>query len=193
MTTINFRTDSYPAKIYALGQVIFESKSNSEIAAIVNCSNEGQIANARRSVADKTGWTMPGRESTATATPTPRSHKKSGSLPAKIEGCLVGLVDEVPEVWTPDHVLPIIEADEVSWNRFIRRMNDLDSSMILSFERWLGHGATMSRQEEFIEREATEAEYRKQEKIRELIFTAYELDPSIVEKTVREIIVDLIP
>lgn len=132
---------------------------------MVNCDNQGIVSRERKAVADKTGWAMPvGRAPAAPADdwsgfgskiaqpakqPVSKPRKQAGSLPAKVEGFLVGLVDDVPDVWEPSHVYQIIEADEVSWNRFIRRMADLDNGMIESFERWLGRGATLSRQDEF--------------------------------------------
>ena len=134
---------------------------------MVNCDNQGIVSRERKAVADKTGWAMPvGRAPAAPADdwsgfgskiarpaqqPAAKPRKQAGSLPAKVEGFLVGLVDDVPDVWEPSHVYQIIEADEVSWNRFIRRMADLDNGMIESFERWLGRGATLSRQAAFDE------------------------------------------
>ena len=138
---------------------------------MVNCDNQGIVSRERKAVADKTGWAMQvGRAPAAPVAPAApaddwsgcgskiaqpakqpvsKPRKQAGSLPAKVEGFLVGLVDDVPDVWEPSHVYQIIEADEVSWNRFIRRMADLDNGMIESFERWLGRGATLSRQDEF--------------------------------------------
>ena len=148
-----FRDGTVAAKIFALGQEIFESKTNKEITALVGMTNEGQVSVNRKTVSDRTGWKMIGRETQAATTNTtpaaPKARKPAGSLPAKIEGFLVGLVDDVPDVWEPVHVYPVIDADDVSWNRFVRRMVDLDESMIASFERWLGRGATLSRQESF--------------------------------------------
>lgn len=148
-----FRDGTVAAKIFALGQEIFESKTNKEITALVGMTNEGQVSVNRKTVSDRTGWKMIGRETPAATAQTtqsaPKARKQSGSLPAKIEGFLTGMVDDVPDVWEPSHVHKIIEEDSVSWNRFIRRMADLDSSMIESFEKWLGRGATLSRQSAF--------------------------------------------
>ncbi len=149
-----FREGSLSHRIFMLGQDVFEKSGNKEIAVLVACENQGQVSNERGNVARKTGWKLVGRETVPAATATtapaaPKARKPAGSLPAKIEGFLVGLVDDVPDVWEPVHVYPIIESDEVSWNRFIRRMADLDSAMVESFERWLGRGATLSRQSDF--------------------------------------------
>jgi hypothetical protein len=160
-----FKAGTWASKIFLLGKETFEKSSNKEIAAMVNCDNQGIVSRERKAVADKTGWAMPvGRAPAAPADdwsgfgskiaqpakqPVSKPRKQAGSLPAKVEGFLVGLVDDVPDVWEPSHVYQIIEADEVSWNRFIRRMADLDNGMIESFERWLGRGATLSRQDEF--------------------------------------------
>ena len=162
-----FKAGTWASKIFLLGKETFEKSSNKEIAAMVNCDNQGIVSRERKAVADKTGWAMPvGRAPAAPADdwsgfgskiarpaqqPAAKPRKQAGSLPAKVEGFLVGLVDDVPDVWEPSHVYQIIEADEVSWNRFIRRMADLDNGMIESFERWLGRGATLSRQAAFDE------------------------------------------
>ncbi len=155
--SIQFRAGTWADKIYNLGKEVFEKSSNKEIAALIDCDNQGRVSQDRKVVAEKTGWKMPvGRSqstpaTTTTAQPTAstKPRKQAGSLPEKIEGFLVGLVEDVPGVWEPSHLYQIIEADEVSWNRFIRRMADLDNGMIESFERWLGRGATLSRQDEF--------------------------------------------
>lgn len=166
-----FKAGTWASKIFLLGKETFEKSSNKEIAAMVNCDNQGIVSRERKAVADKTGWAMQvGRAPAAPVAPAApaddwsgfgskiaqpaqqpvsKPRKQAGSLPEKIEGFLVGLVDDVPDVWEPSHVYQIIEADEVSWNRFIRRMADLDNGMIESFERWLGRGATLSRQDEF--------------------------------------------
>ena len=166
-----FKAGTWASKIFLLGKETFEKSSNKEIAAMVNCDNQGIVSRERKAVADKTGWAMQvGRAPAAPVAPAApaddwsgfgskiaqpakqpvsKPRKQAGSLPAKVEGFLVGLVDYVPDVWEPSHVYQIIEADEVSWNRFIRRMADLDNGMIESFERWLGRGATLSRQDEF--------------------------------------------
>jgi len=166
-----FKAGTWASKIFLLGKETFEKSSNKEIAAMVNCDNQGIVSRERKAVADKTGWAMQvGRAPAAPVAPAApaddwsgcgskiaqpakqpvsKPRKQAGSLPAKIEGFLVGLVDDVPDVWEPVHVYPVIDADDVSWNRFVRRMVDLDESMIASFERWLGRGATLSRQESF--------------------------------------------
>ena len=123
---------------------------------MVNCDNQGIVSRERKAVADKTGWAMQVGRAQATATTAQPAQQQAakprkGSLPAKIEGFLVGLLDDVPETWLPEHVYPIIDADSVGWNRFIRRMTDLDESMVESFERWLGRLATLSRQAAFDE------------------------------------------
>ena len=122
---------------------------------MVNCDNQGIVSRERKAVADKTGWSMLGRAQATTTTaqpaqqPATKPRKQTGSLPSKIEGFLVGMVDDVPDAWEPSRVYPIIEVSSMPWNRFIRRMADLDESMVESFERWLGRGATMSRQASF--------------------------------------------
>lgn len=157
-----FKAGTWASKIFLLGKETFEKSSNKEIAAMVNCDNQGIVSRERKAVADKTGWAMPvGRAPAAPADdwsgfgskiarpaqqPAAKPRKQAGSLPVKIQGFLEGTFDEVPEVWEPCHVIPVIEEDSVSWNRFVRRMADLDSAMVDSFERWLGRGATLSRQ-----------------------------------------------
>jgi hypothetical protein len=149
---VNFREGSVAHRIYCLGQSVFESKGNKEIAALIGIENQGQISNERGKVAKETGWKMPGREATTTpnATATPKARRLTGSLPVKIQGFLEGLVETLPDVWSPDVVLPVVKEDSVAWNRFIRRMVDLDESMVESFERWLDHPATISRMAEFM-------------------------------------------
>jgi len=160
-----FKAGTWASKIFLLGKETFEKSSNKEIAAMVNCDNQGIVSRERKAVADKTGWSMPvGRAPAAPADdwsgfgskiarpaqqPAAKPRKQAGSLPSKIEGFLCGIVEEVPYVWEPCHVVSVIEEDSVAWNRFIRRMADLDESMVESFERWLGRGATMSRQASF--------------------------------------------
>lgn len=152
--SIQFRAGTWADKIYNLGKEVFEKSSNKEIAALIDCDNQGRVSQDRKVVAEKTGWKMPvGRSqstpaTTTTAQPTAstKPRKQAGSLPEKIEGFLVGLVEDVPGVWEPQHVSHVIESDSVAWNRFIRRMADLDSAMVESFERWLGRGATLNRQ-----------------------------------------------
>lgn len=163
--TIQFRAGTWLEKIYMLGKDVFENKSNKEIASLIGCDNPGRVSQDRKTVAEKTGWSMPvGRAPAAPADdwsgfgskiarpaqqPAAKPRKQAGSLPSKIEGFLCGIVEEVPYVWEPCHVVSVIEEDSVAWNRFIRRMADLDESMVESFERWLGRGATMSRQASF--------------------------------------------
>jgi hypothetical protein len=142
---VNFREGSVAHRIYSLGQSIFESNGNKEIAALIGIENQGQVSNERGKVAKETGWKMPGRD-----TATPKSRRLTGSLPVKIQGFLEGLVEELPKIWTPEHAIPIILDDSVQWNRFIRRMVDLDESMVESFEKWLDHPATISRMAEFM-------------------------------------------
>lgn len=148
------KADTWAGKIFSLGQEVFERSSNREIAILVGCSNEGIVSRERKTVAERTGWAIPvGRQSSQETTtakpaqqPVSKPRKQSGSLPSKIEGFLCGIVEEVPDVWEPANVCPVIDEDSVAWNRFIRRMADLDSAMVESFERWLGRGATLNRQ-----------------------------------------------
>jgi hypothetical protein len=153
--TTQFRDGSWAHKIFSLGKGIFEMSGNKEMATLIGCANHGQVSNERAKVARETGWKLVGRSDTApAATATamqaaPKARKPAGSLPAKIEGFLTGLVDDIPDVWEPVHVYHVIEEDSVGWNRFIRRMADLDSAMVESFERWLVRGATLSRQADF--------------------------------------------
>jgi hypothetical protein len=158
MTSQNqFKAGTWASKIFLLGKETFEKSSNKDVAALIGCDNQGIVSRERKTVAEKTGWNMPvGRAQATTTTAQPaqqpaKPRKQAGSLPAKVEGFLCGLVDEVPETWLPEHVVPVIEADSVGWNRFIRRMADLDASMVESFERWLGRVATLSRQAAFDE------------------------------------------
>ncbi len=152
-----FKADTWAGKIFSLGKTVFERSSNKEVADLVGCANHGIVSRERKTVADKTGWSMPvGRQSSQDTTtakpsqqPAAKPRKQTGSLPSKIEGFLVGLVDEVPDTWEPSNVYPIIDDDSVGWNRFIRRMADLDHGMVESFEKWLGRGATISRQGAF--------------------------------------------
>ena len=150
-----FKPDTWAGKIFSLGKDVFEKSSNKEVSDLVGCANQGIVSRERKAVADKTGWSMLGRAQATTTTaqpaqqPATKPRKQAGSLPSKIEGFLCGIVEEVPYVWEPCHVVSVIEEDSVAWNRFIRRMADLDESMVESFERWLGRGATMSRQASF--------------------------------------------
>lgn len=150
-----FKADTWAGKIFSLGKDVFEKSSNKEVSDLVGCANQGIVSRERKAVADKTGWSMLGRAQATTTTaqpaqqPATKPRKQAGSLPSKIEGFLCGIVEEVPYVWEPCHVVSVIEEDSVAWNRFIRRMADLDESMVESFERWLGRGATMSRQASF--------------------------------------------
>lgn len=150
-----FKPDTWAGKIFSLGKDVFEKSSNKEVSDLVGCANQGIVSRERKAVADKTGWSMLGRAQATTTTaqpaqqPATKPRKQAGSLPSKIEGFLCGIVEEVPYVWEPCHVVSVIEEDSVAWNRFIRRMADLDESMVESFERWLRRGATMSRQASF--------------------------------------------
>lgn len=149
-----FKADTWAGKIFFLGQEVFERSSNKEVADLVGCHNHGIISRERKAVSDKTGWTMPvsrAPATTTTAQPSAKPRKQAGSLPEKIEGFLAGIAEDVPGVWEPQHVSHVIDEDSVAWNRFIRRMADLDYTMIDSFERWLGRGATLSRQADFDE------------------------------------------
>ncbi len=154
--TSQFKAGTWADKIHKLGQEVFEKSSNKDVAALVGCDNHGIVSRERNAVADKTGWNMPvGRQAAQDTNTAPvqaaKPRKQAGSLPSKIEGFLVGLVDDVPESWLPEHVYPVIDEDSVGWNRFVRRMADLDEAMVDSFERWLGRGATLSRQDAFDE------------------------------------------
>jgi hypothetical protein len=165
-----FKSDTWAGKIYSLGQKVFEQSSNKEIAALVNCANHGIVSRERKAVADKTGWAMPVCRAPATTAqqpkqpqqpqqPAQRQRKQAGSLPAKIQGFLEGTIEDIPDTWEPAHVYPVIDEDSVAWNRFIRRMADIDASMIESFEKWLGRGATLSRQGDFDEVVATASQW----------------------------------
>lgn len=150
-----FKAGTVAARILELGQEVFESKGNKQIAEILGIDNQGQVANGRRDVALATGWKKPGKSAVATPVTAkatePRARKsRSGSFPSKIEGFLESVVEEVPDVWEPCHVIPIIEQDSTGWNRFIRRLNDLDPKIVESFEVWLGHPATIIRMAEFM-------------------------------------------
>ncbi len=189
---VQFKTDTWAGKIFSLGKTVFERSSNKEVADLVGCSNHGIVSRERKTVADKTGWSMPvGRQSSQDTTtakpsqqPAAKPRKQTGSLPSKIEGFLVGMVDDVPDVWEPSHVYPIIDADEVSWNRFIRRMADLDASMVESFERWLGRGATLSRQAAFDEIVETYAQWDRKARAevlaRELLELGFDKNPTAI-------------
>lgn len=151
-----FRAGTWSERIYKLGQATFEKSSNKEIADMIGCDNQGIVSRERKTVSQKTGWIMAVGRSQATTTtaqpaqqPVSKPRKQAGSLPVKIQGFLEGTMDDVPESWFPEHVFPVIDEDSVSWNRFIRRMVDLDSVIVESFEKWLGRGATMSRQASF--------------------------------------------
>lgn len=186
-----FKADTWSGKIFFLGQEVFERSSNKEIADLVGCHNHGIVSRERKTVAAHTGWQMPvGRQAskdTTTAQPAQaaKPRKQAGSLPSKVEGFLVGLMDDIPETWLPEHVYQIIEDDSVAWNRFVRRMADLDASMIDSFERWLGRGATLSRQGAFDEVVAAASQWDRKanaEKLaRELIALGFgEKTPSAI-------------
>ncbi len=183
-----FRPGTWAEKIYLLGKDVFESSSNRQIAEIVYCANQGIISRERRSVAEKTGWKLPsGRsaaDSNADQDPTPAKRKQAGSLPVKIQGFLEGTLDEVPDAWLPEHVYPVIDADEVSWNRFIRRMADLDPAMVESFEKWLGRGATLSRQCAFDEIVETYAQWDRKARAevlaRELLELGFDKNPTAI-------------
>ena len=154
-----FKAGTWASKIFLLGKETFEKSSNKEIAAMVNCDNQGIVSRERKAVADKTGWTMPvGRFPASTTTEqhakqpqqqAKRPRKQSGSLPVKVQGFLEGTLADVPDIWEPQHVYPVIDEDSVAWNRFIRRLHDIDSAIIESFELWLGRGATLNRQADF--------------------------------------------
>ena len=189
---VQFKTDTWAGKIFSLGKTVFERSSNKEVADLVGCANHGIVSRERKTVADKTGWSMPvGRQSSQETTtekpsqqPAAKPRKQTGSLPSKIEGFLVGMVDDVPDVWEPSRVYPIIDADEVSWNRFIRRMADLDNGMIESFERWLGRGATLSRQAAFDEIVETYAQWDRKARAevlaRELLELGFDKNPTAI-------------
>lgn len=169
-----FKAGTWADKIFNFGQEVFEKSSNKDIANLVGCDNQGIISRERKAVAEKTGWSMPvGRAHAAPAA----VKLKGGSFPAKVQGFLEGTLDEVPDAWEPSHVYHVIDEDSVAWNRFIRRMADLDESMIVSFERWLGRGATLSRQSDFdavIEAVATwDRKARAEELARELAKLGY--------------------
>lgn len=184
-----FKAGTWASKIFLLGKETFEKSSNKDVAALIGCDNQGIVSRERKTVTEKTGWNMPVGRAQATATTAqpsqqPAAKPRKGSLPAKIEGFLVGLLDEVPETLTPEHVVPVIEADEVSWNRFIRRMADLDEAMVESFERWLGRGATLSRQcafDEVVEvSKKWDRKARAESLARELLELGFDKTPSAI-------------
>lgn len=180
--SINFKEGTVAYRIYSLGQSVFETKENKEIAELIGVENQGQVSNERGKVARETGWKLPGRE---TATPKcDKPRKLRGSLPLKIQGYLEATVDDVPDVWEPEKVLEVVLDDSAGWNRLIRRLNDADQSMIESFEAWLDHAATVSRTVEFeakLERARLEATRAKIESLARQIL---ELDSNMENLTV---------
>ena len=184
-----FKAGTWASKIFLLGKETFEKSSNKDVAALIGCDNQGIVSRERKTVTEKTGWNMPVGRAQATATTAQPAQQQAakprkGSLPAKIEGFLVGLLDDVPETWLPEHVYPIIDADSVGWNRFIRRMTDLDESMVESFERWLGRLATLSRQAAFDELadigKQWDRKARAESLARELLELGFDKTPSAI-------------
>ena len=184
-----FKAGTWASKIFLLGKETFEKSSNKDVAALIGCDNQGIVSRERKTVTEKTGWNMPVGRAQATATTAQPAQQqaakpRNGSLPAKIEGFLVGLLDDVPETWLPEHVYPIIDADSVGWNRFIRRMTDLDESMVESFERWLGRLATLSRQAAFDELadigKQWDRKARAESLARELLELGFDKTPSAI-------------
>ena len=184
-----FKAGTWASKIFLLGKETFEKSSNKDVAALIGCDNQGIVSRERKTVTEKTGWNMPVGRAQATATTAQPAQQQAakprkGSLPAKIEGFLVGLLDDVPETWLPEHVYPIIDADSVGWNRFIRRMTDLDESMVESVERWLGRLATLSRQAAFDELadigKQWDRKARAESLARELLELGFDKTPSAI-------------
>ncbi len=88
-----FRVGSWNSKIILQGQDVFESSSNSTLAALVGCT-EGSCSNYRKEVAAATGWSLPAsnRQSNGdTAERKPRQSngsKRKGCFPARLEQSL---------------------------------------------------------------------------------------------------------
>jgi hypothetical protein len=90
MNALNFRTDSLESKLFALGQATFEQISDSDIFAkfpesFPSGRNNGRSWNARKRVADATGWVMRSRNAGNASSTKPNSaieHKASMSLSA---------------------------------------------------------------------------------------------------------------
>jgi hypothetical protein len=145
---MNFRENGLPSKIFALGQSEFESLTNSEVAQMMGVENQGQVWNARNAVSLKTGWKLgdgDGERKVRQAGDKPA--RKAGSLPMVFEGFLLG--QDIEEL-TQENILEFVKMDTPGWNRFVRRMESADEVHVRSFERWLGHGATVSRHSDFL-------------------------------------------
>jgi len=189
MNTQNpFRAESLPARIFSLGREKFEALGNKEISELVGMDHQGTVSGARIAVSKKTGWIMKGELAPRTADDSnPRQHgdkpaRKVGSLPMVFEGFLLG--QDIEEL-TQEHILDFVKMDTPGWNRFVRRMENADDSHVRSFERWLGHGATMSRQSEFLATARKCEIESKMEKIMAIIGEDTELANLLIKTLVR--------
>jgi hypothetical protein len=186
MSTINFRENGLPAKIYALGQSEFERLTNSEVAELFGVENQGQVWNARNAVSLKTGWKLNdgdnGERKVRQSGDKPR--KLRGSLPLKLSGFIESQLDLDEDQVTPESALTVVLEDSVAWNKLIRRMNDSDPDLIASFELWIGHGATVSRQDQFIANQERAILKATRAKIESLARQILELDSTMESLTV---------
>jgi hypothetical protein len=174
-----FRENGLPFRVHALGQVEFEKLSNSEVAELFGVSNQGQVWNSRKAVSDKTGWKLgdgDGERKVRQAGDKPS--RKTGSLPMVFEGFLLG--QDIEEI-NPESILEFVKMDTPGWNRFVRRMESADEVHVRSFERWLGHGATMSRQAEFLTNARKNELEGKMEKIMAIIGEDTELASLLIK------------
>jgi hypothetical protein len=175
---MNFRENGLPHRIYSLGKETFESLTNSEVAENFGIENAGQVWNARNAVAEKTGWTMKGDDGERKPRQSGDKPRKSGSLPMVFEGFLLG--QDIEEL-NPESVLDFVKMDTPSWNRFVRRMENADEIHVRSFERWLGHGATVSRHSDFLTNARKSELEAKMEKIIAIIGDDTELAQLVIK------------
>jgi len=120
-----FRLTSWNAKIANLGQTILETKSNSEIADLVGCT-EGSASNYRKAVAEATGWVLPSnnRAESGDIEKKPRqSSKRKGLFPAKLDASLnkaLGCQDDDSPDWIADPVwADFVRAREIMGNDWV--------------------------------------------------------------------------
>jgi hypothetical protein len=173
MSNITFRENGLPHRVYSLGQTEFEKLTNSEVSELMGIENQRHVWNARNTVSLKTGWKLgddSGERKPRQAGDKPA--RKAGSLPMVFEGFLLG--QDIEEL-SPESILDFVKMDTPAWNRFIRRMENADEVHVRSFEKWLGHGATMSRQADFLANARKNEMEGKMEKILSIIGEDVEL------------------
>jgi hypothetical protein len=118
-----FRADSLESKLFALGQTAFEALSDNDIynrfpECFPSGRNNGRAWNARKRVADATGWVMRSRGANAGKANSALEHKCSMGISANFQSSWKvhqSIVKDMPDLFSSEVPEKIINHDARNW------------------------------------------------------------------------------